>query len=217
MKRFTFPKLKTIIVILLVILLVGILSPLILYFVVSRYYRPTIYSDIDKVPVAYSALVLGAGLEGDGPSDMLNDRIKAAVKLYKNGKVKKLIMSGDNRFEVHNEPRVMTEVAIKLGVPKEDIQPDYAGRRTYDSCYRLKNIFSQNEVIIVTQSFHITRAMFTCSNLGVQSTGFISDNDIYTAETWNYYKFRDILGLVKSVYDLWILKPEVVGGKVIKI
>ncbi|MEI6462143.1 MAG: ElyC/SanA/YdcF family protein [bacterium] len=175
------------------------------------------YSSIDKVPESYTALVLGAGLEGDGPSDMLRDRIVSAVELYKAGKVKKLIMSGDNRFEDHNEPKVMIETANKLGVPLSDMQADYAGRRTYDSCYRLKNIFSQTSTIIVTQSFHITRAVFTCESLGVKSVGFVSDNDKYSTETWNYYKFRDILGLVKSVYDLWISSPAVVGGEKIKI
>jgi len=210
-------KLKKVIAILSVIILIVVVSPFLLYFTVSRNLRPSMYSSIEKVPSAYTALVLGAGLEGDGPSDMLMDRIVAAVELYKAGKVKKLIMSGDNRFEDHNEPKVMMETAIKLGVPQKDIQPDYAGRRTYDSCYRLKNIFSQTDTIIVTQSFHITRAVFTCEALGIQSVGYVSDENKYSSETWNYYKLRDILGLVKSVYDLWVSKPSVVGGEKIKI
>lgn len=189
-----------------------------IYLVISRHYRPQIYSDVNNVPPAYSALVLGAGLKPDGSvTPMLYDRVNAAVALYKSGKVKKLIMSGDNRFNNHNEPEAMMALAIKLGVKASDIQPDYAGRRTYDSCYRAKNIFSQGKLIIVTQSFHITRSMFLCENMGIEVTGFIADKEYYTAWDWNWYKVRDVFSLCGSIIDLFIKHPFVVGGEKVEI
>src|SRR5258708_11414714 len=128
------------------------------------------FTDVSAVPAARVALVLGAGVHRDRrPSPILADRIKAAVALYKAGKVKKLLMSGDNRVANYNEPDVMKKMALDLGVPKEDVQVDYAGRRTYDSCWRAKYIFSQDNLIVVTQSFHMPRALFLCEMLGVKT------------------------------------------------
>src|SRR5512137_1403475 len=95
-----------------------------------------VYANIRAVPPAPVALVLGAGLWKDGtPTPALYDRVATAVDLYQSGKVKKLLMSGDNRFVNYNEPAAMKTVAERLGVPAEDVVLDYAGRRTYDSCY----------------------------------------------------------------------------------
>ena len=175
-------------------------------------------SSENSLSPAYSAIVLGAGLRSDGsPSDILRDRVEAGVKLYKSGKVKKLIMSGDNRFKNYSEPDVMKQVAIQLGVPAEDIQPDYAGRRTYDSCWRARHIFSQNETIIVTQSFHMTRAIFVCNQLGIKSQGFTADVDRYDKKSWLYWSLRDIISLDKSLIDIFVFPPKPVGGEKIQI
>ena len=114
-------------------------------------------------PAAPAAIVFGAGLWRDGsPSPVLQDRVATAADLYFSGKVKKILMSGDNRFIYYNEPGAMKKFALSLGVPEEDIVLDYAGRRTYDTCYRARAIFGLKEAILVTQSFHLPRALILC-------------------------------------------------------
>ena len=94
-----------------------------------------------------------------------------AAQLYFSGKVEKLLMSGDNRFVDYNEPEAMRQYARSLGVPEEAIVLDYAGRRTYDTCYRARDIFGVQSAILVTQNFHLPRALFTCNALGIRATG----------------------------------------------
>ncbi len=124
------------------------------------------------------ALVLGAGVWLDNkPSPILEDRIDSGILLLKMGIVDKLVMSGDNRFEWYDEPTSMINYAKEMGVDEKYLQPDYAGRRTYDSCKRIKEIFSQDDVIVITQDFHMDRAIYTCDSLGVKTEGFLSDRD----------------------------------------
>ena len=131
-----------------------------------------IYSVADA-PSAPVAVVFGAGLQKDGtPSPVLKDRVTAAVQLYQAGKVKKLLMSGDNRFVDYNEPASMRDYALSQGVPEEAIVLDFAGRRTYDTCYRARDIFGLDDILVVTQKFHLPRAIFTCSGMGSNSKGF---------------------------------------------
>lgn len=132
-----------------------------------------IYTEIRDIPEAPVALVLGAGVRSDGePSLLLRDRLNTAIQLYEDGKVQKLLMSGDNRFHYYNEPAAMKRYAVKQGVPPEDIVLDFAGRRTYDSIYRAKHIFGQERLIIVTQGFHLDRAIYLSGKLGVEAVGY---------------------------------------------
>lgn len=91
---------------------------------------------------------------------MFRDRVDTAIDLYKAGKVQKLLVSGDNRFANYNEPGAMMAYAIAHGVTPADIQPDYGGHRTYDTCYRAQAIFQVQEAILVTQAFHLPRALY---------------------------------------------------------
>jgi SanA protein len=208
---------KIILPIILITLLIAA-TPFILFFHLTRPLSSKIFTETNQVQPAYAALVLGAGIRNDGtPSDILRDRIETGVQLYKAGKVKKLIMSGDNRVSHHNEPEAMKNAAVELGVPESDIQPDYAGRRTYDSCWRAKNIFSQNQIVIVTQSFHLPRALYLCTQLGIHSQGLAADTDHYSAWNWKYWSFRDILSFSKSLFDLYVLHPNLVKGDKIEI
>lgn len=100
---------------------------------------------------------------------ILRDRVQTAVQLYQLGKVNKLLMSGDNRVVDYNEPEAMRQYALGLdGIPDEDIVLDYAGRRTYDTCYRASAIFQVNSAVLVTQDFHLPRAIFLCNWFGVR-------------------------------------------------
>ena len=105
-------------------------------------YQGDIYALAEVVPQRPAALVFGAGYWPDGtPSDVMKDRVEAAVDLYRAGRVQKVLFSGDNRFVDYNEPHRMLEYAVTLGLPTEAIVLDYAGRRTYDTCYRARDIF----------------------------------------------------------------------------
>ena len=140
-----------------------LIAPWFLRVWVNWQFRPLVFNPNQEVPTADVAIVFGAGLRRDGrPAAVLHDRVVTAVELYQNGTVKKLLMSGDNRFEYHNEPGAMRNLAVELGVPDEDIVLDYAGRRTYDTCYRAKEIFEVRNAVLVTQRFHLDRALYLC-------------------------------------------------------
>ena len=175
-----------------------------------------IYTNAGEVPPAPVALVLGAGLWRDGsPTPALYDRVATAVDLYQAGRVKKLLMSGDNRFVNYNEPAAMKKLAIQLGAPAEDIVLDYAGRRTYDSCYRAKEIFGVRKVVIVTQRFHLDRALFLCDALGVESVGVIADRRVY--QTLRWWELREVLATAGAWWDVNVRHPMPVLGEKLPI
>lgn len=170
-----------------------------------------IYADARDAQPAPVALVLGAGLYRDGsPTPALYDRVATAVDLYKAGKVNKLLMSGDNRFVHYNEPAAMKNLAERLGVPAEDIVLDYAGRRTYDSCYRAGAIFDVQQALVVTQRFHLDRALFLCDALGVQATGVVADRRAYAPYRW--WEMREVLATAAAWWDVNVGRPVPVLG-----
>ncbi len=169
---------------------------------------------LENTPPAQAALVLGAGLLPDKtPSDPLRDRIDTAITLYRSGKVQKLLMSGDNRFIYYNEPEAMRQYALSQGVPDEDIVMDYAGRRTYDSCYRASEIFGLQEIIVVTQNYHLPRALFICNHLDVKATGIPSDHTPYLRNRYLFWRFREVLATLAAFWDVYIIKPLPVLGE----
>ncbi len=168
---------------------------------------------VADAPSSPVAIVFGAGLWRDGtPTAVLRDRIAAAVQLYKAGKVQKLLMSGDNRQDNYNEPAAMLEYAVKLGVPAQDIVLDYAGLRTYDTCYRAKEIFRLSEAVLVTQRFHLPRAVYICNNLGIKAAGVIADQRQYSVYTHEYWKLRETLASFIALWDVWVAKPLPILG-----
>jgi|SRR5579859_358222 len=210
---------KKILLIINALLLLAACTPLCIFAYLSYSYSSQVYKNVGEIPAARTALVFGAGLNRTATvaSPILTDRINAAVALYRKGKVKKLLMSGDNRFVDYNEPEVMKKLAVNLGVPAQDIATDLAGRRTYDSCWRAKNIFSQDEVILVTQSFHMTRALFLCQSMGMKSWGLIADEPRYTPFQWLYWQVRDVASFYMSLIDVYVHHPSVVKGKKITL
>lgn len=136
--------------------------------------------DSPKLPTNHVALVFGAGLnKAGGPSAMLYDRVATAADLYKNKKVEKLLMTGDNGTVNYNEVEVMRQTALNLGVTDGDIILDYAGFNTWDSCYRAREVFSLTGATLVTQRFHLPRALHTCNYLKVKSIGVEADHQPY--------------------------------------
>ena len=151
-------------------------------------------------------LVLGCGVRPDGsPSHMLEDRMKRAIQLYQAGWSDVLLLSGDNRKEDYNEVGVMKAYAMARGVPEEAIVLDHAGLCTYDSLYRARAIFGAERVVVITQRFHISRALYIGRSLGVEAWGVTADLRSYQHELFN--RCREILARDKDA--LWCLvKPE---------
>lgn len=131
---------------------------------------------LDDVPERPVAIIFGASVLPSGnPSAMLADRIRMGAELYKAGKVRALLLTGDNSVVTYNEPEAMRQYALSLGVPDSALALDYAGFRTYDSCYRARDIFQVDAAILVTQSFHLDRALLTCNGLGIDAVGVAAD------------------------------------------
>ena len=190
-----------------------IVIPLAWRFAVQQYYGRQIYT-IDTVLIAPVAIVFGAGIGHDGAlSGVLRDRMDVAIALYEAGTVQKLLLSGDNRFVEYDEPSAMRAYAVAQGVDDDDIQPDYGGRRTYDTCYRAKYIFQIDEAILVTQEFHLPRALLNCRQLGIESVGVSSDLQSYWGMRW--FSLREIPATMQSSWDvIWKNEPPVMGDVV---
>lgn len=174
----------------------------------ARLYTP------ESLPVSDVAIVFGAGLWRDGtPSPVLRDRVATAADLYFKGKVKKLLMSGDNRFIEYNEPGAMQHYALELGVPAEDIVLDYAGRRTYDTCYRALYIFRVQSAVLVTQRFHLPRALYTCNMLGLPAMGVPADRRVYHRSSLLYWHLRELIATPVALWEVHVTHPLPVLGE----
>jgi len=169
--------------------------------------------DVASVPPAQVALVPGAGITADDrPTLALRDRIDEAIELYRAGKVQKILMSGDNSSIYYNEPGAMTNYAIEQGIPESDIVQDYAGRRTYDTCYRAKEIFGLESVIVTTQQYHLSRMVFLCDQLGLNTSGVPVKQSEYLLNRYMMWNVREVLATVAAYIDIYILKPEPILG-----
>jgi len=168
----------------------------------------------EAVPAGRVAIVFGAGLTRSGfPTAVLQDRVAMAAQLYFSGKVEKLLLSGDNRFIYHNEPGAMRQYALLLGVPDDAMVLDYAGRRTYDTCYRAKAIFGVSRAILVTQGFHLPRALYLCNALGVQAQGVPSDLRHYRTSSVLYWNLRELFASAAALWDVHVAHPVPVLGE----
>lgn len=150
-------------------------------------------------------LVLGAGVRNEEPTPMLSDRLETAISLYNDKKASKLIMSGDHSREDYDEVNVMKSFAKKKGVPSSDIFMDHAGFSTYESLYRAKEVFQVKKVIIVTQDYHLYRALYIANQLGLEAVGVASNPHDYSGQTK-----RDIREIAARCKDLitCIIKPK---------
>ena len=156
-------------------------------------------------------LVLGAGLLPDGsPSLMLRERIDTGVALYEAGAAPKLIMSGDHGREDHDEVNAMKDAAMAAGVPSEDVFMDHAGFNTYDRLYRAEAIFGAERVIIVTQAYHLSRALYIASRLGLEAVGVSCDTRRYAGQTMR--DIREVLARDKDFFQcVFLPEPTYLG------
>ena len=190
----------------------GVLAILMPRLITALYARASIYEP-DTAPARRVAIVFGAGLLRDGtPTPVLRDRVATAAGLYFSGKVEKLLMSGDNRFADHNEPGAMRAYALRIGVPDEDIILDYAGRSTYDTCFRANKIFEVRSAILVTQRFHLPRALYLCNAMGVQSIGVPADQRQYRQRSLFYWNMRETVATLVAMLQVHVTKPLPILG-----
>lgn len=195
-------KIKKLIIIILTLILLTVLLP---NFYVRLIGSARIKKDLSSVKDADYILVLGAGLKSGKPSDMLRDRLDAAIELYNSGVCKKLLMSGDHTDKYYDEVSAMKTYAVENGVKESDIFMDHAGISTYDSMYRAKNLFSAKKIIVVTQRYHIYRALYIAENLGIEAYGSVPAPRLYKGAV--YREIREILARDKDLLKC-IFKPK---------
>ncbi|WP_424244119.1 SanA protein [Elusimicrobium posterum] len=169
----------------------------IIFYVNSSTSKYTFDKVID-VPRTKAALVLGAGIRGSRPSVYLQDRLDAAIELYRTGKAGTILISGDDGNDRDDEIRVMRKYLLEQGVPEPRITEDTSGYNTYASVYRAKNTFGFNEITIVTQNYHLPRAIFICKKMGMTCYGLSADKSKYSKMA--QHKLREYFATVKSFW-----------------
>ena len=182
---------------------------------INRRTSDRVYSDVKSIPFNKVGLLLGTSkyLKSGQVNQFFENRIVAAVELYKAGKIKKIVISGDNSRSDYNEPQDMKDELVKRGVKAGDIYLDYAGFRTYDSVYRMSAIFGQQSFTIISQEFHNRRAVYIASSLGLEAVGF----NAAEVSAYNSFrtKVREKFARVKVLLDFAFgKKPKFLGEKI---
>ena len=195
--------LKYVLIIVIIIVVIGILINL--YVKLSTKNQIIGENECEKLSDIDCIIILGAGIWGDKPSPMLEDRLLEGIKLYQNNVSNKIIMSGDHGRKEYNEVKIMKDYAIEKGIPSENIFMDHAGFSTYDSIYRAKDIFQVKKVIIVTQKYHLYRALYIANRLGLEAYGVGADPRKYVGAT--YREIREILARNKDFIKC-VFKPS---------
>ena len=171
-------------------------------------YAGRVYASVAAaVPPRPVAIVFGAGVSPAGePSAVLEDRILTAVDLYRAGVVRKLLMSGDNSRTDYDEASAMKRLAVQQGVPERDIVLDYAGFRTYDTLYRARDVFEVRSAVLVTQRYHLPRALYIANELGIDSVGLAADRRTYV---WGRtYQAREVAACIRAWLDVNLTRPR---------
>lgn len=205
-------RISQIFVLLLLLLFLFLIPP----FLVWQNGRYSIYASIDSVDEIPVAIIFGAGLTiNNAPSDALMDRLTVAASLYDRDLIDRILVSGDNRTQEHNEPDVMKQTLIDtFAIPEDVIFVDYAGRRTYDTCRRAHELWGIDQAILVTQGYHLHRAIWTCEVLGIESDGISATLQPYIKEI--PFKIREVGAIYKAFVDLYLIEPEFIGGEFVQ-
>lgn len=159
-----------------------------------------IYNNINKFQNTNVGIIFGAGINGNQPSKYLKDRLDAGILLYNSKKINKILLSGDNGNDEHDELTVMKNYCFQRGVDTTKIYLDYAGFDTYSTMYRAKKIFKIDTAILISQKYHLNRAVFIGNKLGVKSVGFSANVGVYN--NYKYVYFREYLSVCKAFIDV---------------
>jgi SanA protein len=177
--------------------------------------KSEIYNDINKITYSDVALVLGTSrsVNGRDENPFFTNRINAAAELFFQGKVKHILVSGDNSSRYYNEPLDMRKALLKLGIPDTCITMDFAGLRTFDSIVRSNKIFQQKRITVVSQEFHNYRALFIADYYGIDAIAY---NAAYPTQASYKILFREIFARSKAILDLYFLRtrPKYLGDKI---
>ena len=162
------------------------------------------------------ALVLGAGVRDDGsPSDVLRDRLDEALDLYRAGRVAKIIVSGDHRTPRYDEPNAMRAYLEANGVPAPAIFMDHAGLDTYSSMWRARHVFGASRIVVVTQQFHLARAVWCARSLGMQAVGSAADRHVYRGIAW--LQMREVVSRTKAFVDVTVRRAPHHAGPAVDL
>lgn len=196
-------KLKYVLIVLLIVIAIP--------FIINGYVKLSVKSQIITVE-EYKELedvdciiVLGAGIRRNRPSPLLKDRLDTGIELYKEKNAPKIVMSGDHTKIDYNEVKVMKNYAIENGIDSKDIYMDHAGISTYDSIYRIKNIFKAKKIVIVTQEYHLYRALYIANKLGIEAYGVKANSPSYSGDLKR--EIREILARNKDFIKT-IIRPQ---------
>lgn len=175
---------------------------------------PQIFYNTDEIPNTQVAVILGAKVMDNGKmSDILYDRTIKGLELYTEGKVSKILVSGDHGTAEYDEVSTVKEYLLDQGVLGEDIFLDHAGFDTYDSIYRAKEIFEIESLTIVTQEFHLPRAVYIGNSLGMETYGYVADRQKYISEKWN--AVRESIARIKAFANVTLnSKPTYLGNSI---
>ncbi len=196
--------------------LAGFVSAYLIHNLVQKRSGKYIHSDIRTLPSCYTALILGAKVQADGePSDFLQDRLDAGLELYQQGKIKRFLLSGDHGRKQYDEVNNMKHYLLERGVDTMDIFLDHAGFDTYNSMVRAKTIFLVDSVIVVTQKFHLSRALYIARAKGLKAFGYPADKRQY--RSMKRLKFREFIADIKAWGEVLINRSPHFGGEQIPI
>jgi SanA protein len=171
-------------------------------------------ADVNEVPPAQAAIVLGAEVRPDGTmSHMLTDRVKRAAELWETGRVDRILVSGDHGQWIYDEPDTMRKALVDAGVPPKVIFEDHAGFNTWASMVRARRVFGVEDAVIVTQGFHMARALYLADHAGLDATGLTSDLRGY-GKNGIKVSIRELLSRVKAIGDVALDADVVLGPPV---
>ncbi|HWC07761.1 MAG TPA: ElyC/SanA/YdcF family protein [Solirubrobacterales bacterium] len=170
--------------------------------------------EVADVPAVEVAIVPGAGVDPDGTlSTMLGDRVAMAATLYRAGRVEKILVSGDHGSWEYDEPGTMRKALVADGVDPEDVFEDHAGFETWATMARARSIFEVDEAVVVTQGFHMARALYLADQAGIDATGLTADLHPYGIQGTKS-DVREVLSRVKSIVDVTVDTPAMAGPKI---
>ena len=191
--------------IVLVSMIVGVVLAVDTYIRVSTSSRIVDGGDYSRLSKVDCILVLGAGVWGDKPSPILEDRLLESISAYESGVADKIIMTGDHGRKDYDEVNIMKEFVVSRGIPSDNVFMDHAGFSTYESMYRAKEIFGVKKVVIVTQKYHLHRALYIAKQLGMDAYGVSADPRKYAGQLQR--EVREVLARNKD-FVMCIFKPK---------
>jgi SanA protein len=193
--------------------IIGLIVILLVNFYVKSETNSDIHESFNQVPKFEVGIIFGAGINGNKPSKYLKDRLDAGILLFKSKKINKILLSGDNGNDAHDELTVMKKYCFINGIDTTKIYIDYAGFDTYSTMFRAKSIFKVDKALLISQKYHLNRAIFIGNKIGVKSVGFSANVGEYKG--YKYVCFREYFSVFKATIDiLRNRKPYFLGNEV---